>query len=584
MPTSTRSEVRIVVPPLPRWAPDHISPQRRANSATRCPENGCRGTSCRHSTSGAMARTTPAAAATSSFRSRTLYDATRSESPMSAAALVLRADPGQVGRADQPCVVAQLGGDDAGLRPVAAAGELPREGGPRRLEEHVAGRADSTADDEGAGVEGRGQVGDADSEPVPDLAEQLPRGLVALARGLGDQGTGEVAGAALHPLEQVAGDRGVGVGQRPGLADQGVAAGVLLPAAPVAALATVPAGDDLHVAELPRDAEPAALDLPVDEEATADAGAQRHHHDVGLAARGAVLPLGPGGRVGVVVDVDRHRHALLQRLLQRLVTPRPVRGETQPGPGGGHEAGSADPHGGHLGGADQGQQLLDDVDDGVLHHRGALGAVRSVATRPVPDTAVRLHQPAGHLGAADVDADGQGSAHALNPRPPLPLPLPFGPIPSAASAAAPIIPASLPRLASANSASGRWPRPVSCRRNAARVGASSRAPASATPPPMTISSGSRSATTEAAPSPSQVPRSLSSSSAAGSPSLAARVTSWPRSADGSLPHSWARRAAMGVPDTTTSRASRTRALPLAYCSQHPRLPQPHRMPSGTTRR
>ena len=34
---------------------------------------------------------------------------------------------------------------------------------------------------------------------------------------------------------------------------------------------------------------------------------------------------------------------------------------------------------------------------------------------------------------------------------------------------------------------------------------------------------------------------------------------------------------------TRSRALRTRELPLAYCSQHPCWPQPHRMPLGTTR-
>ena len=32
-----------------------------------------------------------------------------------------------------------------------------------------------------------------------------------------------------------------------------------------------------------------------------------------------------------------------------------------------------------------------------------------------------------------------------------------------------------------------------------------------------------------------------------------------------------------------SRASATRALPLQYCSQQPRFPQPHSRPSGTTR-
>ncbi len=111
----------------------------------------------------------------------------------------------------------------------------------------------------------------------------------------------------------------------------------------------------------------------------------------------------------------------------------------------------------------------------------------------------------------------------------------------------------------------------------------SRPPASDTPPPRMTSSGSRMAATEARPSPIHAPRSASSSTAAGSPSTAALVTSGPLSAAGSPAHSSPRRAACGVPEMTSSRASRTRALPLAYCSQQPRLPQPQRIPFGTTR-
>ena len=49
------------------------------------------------------------------------------------------------------------------------------------------------------------------------------------------------------------------------------------------------------------------------------------------------------------------------------------------------------------------------------------------------------------------------------------------------------------------------PRPVSWRRNAARTGSSSRSPASLTPPPITTTAGSRTAVSEAMPSPSQRP-------------------------------------------------------------------------------
>ena len=70
--TSTREDVKIVVPPLPRCRPDQDMPQCRAKFATRRVEKSRRGTSCRHSTSGSMARTTRAAAYGSSRKSRVL--------------------------------------------------------------------------------------------------------------------------------------------------------------------------------------------------------------------------------------------------------------------------------------------------------------------------------------------------------------------------------------------------------------------------------------------------------------------------------------------------------------------------------
>src|SRR5690625_2236200 len=39
-----------------------------------------------------------------------------------------------------------------------------------------------------------------------------------------------------------------------------------------------------------------------------------------------------------------------------------------------------------------------------------------------------------------------------------------------------------------------------------------------------------------------------------------------------------------MPTRNRSSASRTSALPLPYCSQHPYWPHPHRMPAGTIRR
>ena len=81
------------------------------------------------------------------------------------------------------------------------------------------------------------------------------------------------------------GHRRVGRDQLAGVADQGVARGVLLPAATVAALAAVPVGDDLHVAELAGHPVRAAEDPVVDDQRAADAGAERDAQDEAVAAR-----------------------------------------------------------------------------------------------------------------------------------------------------------------------------------------------------------------------------------------------------------------------------------------------------------
>ena len=66
------------------------------------------------------------------------------------------------------------------------------------------------------------------------------------------------------------------------------------------------------------------------------------------------------------------------------------------------------------------------------------------------------------------------------------------------------------------------------------------------------------------------------SAATGSPSRAAWVTCEPVIPSGLPPASWSSRTAPAPGERrANSRASATRALPLAYCSQQPRLPHPH---------
>ena len=278
-------------------------------------------------------------------------------------------------------------------------------------------------------------------------------------------------GRPSDPLEQVARDRGVGVDQRPGLAHEGVAAGVLLPAAAVAALAAVPARDDLHVAELAGDAEAAALDLAVDEDAAADAGAEGHHHHVGLAARGAEPPLGPDRGVGVVVDEDRQRTAAsaappaaARRARTGAGRRRRWRGPRRRSPAAPMPTAATSSAPTSVSSSSTTSTMVSSTTDGLVDRCGVSRRARWVirpsgSTRPPATLVPPMSMP---MARRRSRAAPRRSVRT--------------PIPSAASAAAPIMPASLPRLARANSASGRCPRPVSCRRNAARVGLEQQVP------------------------------------------------------------------------------------------------------------
>ena len=91
------------------------------------------------------------------------------------------------------------------------------------------------------------------------------------------------AGAVEHAL----GDQGAAHRERPRLAHQRGAAGVLLEAAAVAAAAEDAVGHDAHVADLGADAERAAVELAVEHEPAADAGADRDQQQVVDVVTGA---------------------------------------------------------------------------------------------------------------------------------------------------------------------------------------------------------------------------------------------------------------------------------------------------------
>ena len=87
-------------------------------------------------------------------------------------------------------------------------------------------------------------------------------------------------------------------------AHQRRAARVLLPAAEVAASALATAGYDAHVAGLAGDAEPSPVQAAVDDDAAADAGADRQAHEVRFFVARAVAELPPRRRIGVVLNDD----------------------------------------------------------------------------------------------------------------------------------------------------------------------------------------------------------------------------------------------------------------------------------------
>src|SRR6185436_7958314 len=106
-----------------------------------------------------------------------------------------------------------------------------------RLEDEIPRFGDAPAQDEALGVEHRGKVGQPLTQPVPERVECRLRDRIALLRRLGDVLPRDALRRAVAEPQQ-----DLGVGPRLGgplarVADQGTAAGVLLPAAALAATA-----------------------------------------------------------------------------------------------------------------------------------------------------------------------------------------------------------------------------------------------------------------------------------------------------------------------------------------------------------
>src|SRR5262249_51550310 len=143
----------------------------------------------------------------------------------------------QVGGADDAGVLAELRDLDLGQRPVTAAGQRALEGGPRGVEQQFPRLGYAAAYHEAGRIENPGQVGQPLAEPAADGLEAAQRGRVAFGRSLGDHRPGDSFRRSVTQLEQPDGAARRAPGELTGLGDQGVAAAVLLPAAPVPAAA-----------------------------------------------------------------------------------------------------------------------------------------------------------------------------------------------------------------------------------------------------------------------------------------------------------------------------------------------------------
>src|SRR5829696_6683362 len=113
-----------------------------------------------------------------------------------------------------------------------------------------------------------------------------------------------------------------------GAGDRG-SAGDLLPTTVVAASAQRTAGLDDHVADLRREPVRAAEQLPVEDDPSADAGADADVQDVAVAVRGPDPDLAPDGGGVVVLRERRNPERALDAIDERCLAPREVRREPQ---------------------------------------------------------------------------------------------------------------------------------------------------------------------------------------------------------------------------------------------------------------
>ncbi len=155
----------------------------------------------------------------------------------------------------------------------------------------------------------------------------------------------------------------------------------------------------------------AMKELSVDDDAAADAGADRHADDVASTARGALPPLAEGRTIRVVVERGRQAQLRGDTVAERIILPAEIRCDDDESLLSIERAGSADPYPDEVFsfGIRLGHRVQNDAFDHAINALGhALGAKlrrRGDRAHAVVPAAV-LSQSAGEdLGAAEVDAD-----------------------------------------------------------------------------------------------------------------------------------------------------------------------------------
>lgn len=188
--------------------------------------------------------------------------------------------------------------------------------------------------------------------------------------------------------------------QRPALAGQGISRGILLPATTVSTGAAVAAWNHHLVPEFPGHAKTPALQYPVQDQGSADAGAQVHAHHVVLTRGGAKPVFGPACGIGVIAQQHVPAQGSLKVRAQRFIAPGKVRGKGHGAAGWIHPPRRTDAD--HRLGAARAKFC-----DKFAHRREYRRRVCPNRGAPAPDQDVPagVNQSRGDLGAANVYAD-----------------------------------------------------------------------------------------------------------------------------------------------------------------------------------